>query len=226
MRLVTKKLFSLCVPAIVLVVLAGCESMSGTDKQKGKVMLFNGQDLSGWKVFIPDEGVDQGDVWSVKDSVIYCSGKPNGYMRTVDEYGNYKLHLEWRWVARPANSGVLLHATGTDQLWPECIECQLQAGNAGDMVLMGGTGITIDGEDKQNPEQRFVIIKKKQDSSENPANQWNSYDIHCKGDTISAYVNGVLQNEGTKATRTSGWICLQSEGGPIEFRNIYLEMLD
>jgi hypothetical protein len=226
MRHVTDKLFSLCVPVIVLLVLTGCQTISGNGKQKNKVMLFNGQDLAGWKVYIPDEGVDQNDVWSVKDGVIYCSGVPNGYMRTVEEYGNYKLHLEWRWVAKPANSGVLIHATGPDQLWPKCIECQLMAGSAGDMVLMNGTGITIDGQDKQNPNERFVIIAKKQHSTEKPAGQWNSYDIVCRADTISAYVNGVLQNEGTNATRTSGWIALQSEGGPIEFRNIYLEMLD
>ena len=39
-------------------------------------------------------------------------------------------------------------------------------------------------------------------------------------------VNGVLQNEGTDATPSSGPICLQSEGSPIEFRNIYLEPVD
>lgn len=226
MRLVNDKLCLFCILAIVVLILTGCESMSGSGKQKDKVMLFNGQDLSGWKVFIPDEGINQDDVWTVKDGVIYCSGKPNGYMRTEKEYENYKLHLEWRWVARPANSGVLLHAAGPDQLWPECIECQLMAGSAGDMVLMGGTGITIDGEDKQDPEQRFVIIAKKQQSTEKPAGQWNNYDIVCQDDTISAYVNGTLQNEGTKATKTSGWICLQSEGGPIEFRNIYIKQMD
>jgi len=39
-------------------------------------------------------------------------------------------------------------------------------------------------------------------------------------------VNGVLQNKGTKATDTSGWICLQSEGSQIEFRNIYVKPID
>ena len=60
-------------------------------------------------------------------------------------------------------------------------------------------------------------------SSEKPAGEWNEYDILCKGDTIVCHVNGILQNEGTAATITSGWICLQSEGSPIEFRNIYVE---
>jgi hypothetical protein len=90
-------------------------------------------------------------------------------------------------------------------------------------VLINGPGITVDGDDKQNTDKQFVSVKKKEASSEKPAGQWNTYDILCKGGTISCRVNGVLQNEGTDATITSGWICLQSEGSPIEFRNIYIE---
>lgn len=75
----------------------------------------------------------------------------------------------------------------------------------------------------QDTEKQFVVAKKKAPSSEKPAGQWNAYDIHCDGDIIRCYVNDVLQNEGTAATITSGWICLQSEGSPIEFRNIYIE---
>ena len=146
-------------------------------------------------------------------------------MRTTGKYADYKLHLEWRWPGQPTNSGVLLHASGTDQVWPQCIECQLKAGSAGDFVLMGGAGITVDGKNMQNVEKRFVVIPKKQQSSEKPAGQWNTYDIHSNKGKISCYVNGVLQNEGTAATVSTGWICLQSEGGPIEFRNIYIEPL-
>lgn len=40
---------------------------------------------------------------------------------------------------------------------------------------------------------------------------------------LGCYVNGMLQNQGAGATITSGWICLQSEGSPIEFRDIYIE---
>jgi hypothetical protein len=71
-----------------------------------------------------------------------------------------------------------------------------------------------------------VVITKKELSSEKPAGQWNTYEIYCKGDTIRCYVNGVLQNEGTNSTETAGWICIQSEGGEIELRNIYIEPLE
>lgn len=45
------------------------------------------------------------------------------------------------------------------------------------------------------------------------------------GDTVRSVVNGVEQNDGTNATPASGYIALQSEGSPIEFRNIYIESL-
>ena len=205
---------------ITLLSQAGCQSTSGSAGKKE--MLWNGKDLTGWVRYVPDATADANKVWRVRGDAIYCEGKPNGYIRTEGEYRNYHLHVEWRWPQEPTNSGVLLHAKGPDRVWPVCIECQLKAGSAGDFVLMGGAGLTVDGVDRQNAEKRFVVIDKKGATSEKPAGQWNSYDIHCKGGSIRCYVNGVLQNEGTDATLKSGWICLQSEGGPIEFRNIYI----
>ena len=59
-------------------------------------------------------------MWSVESGVINCKGKPNGYLRTAKEYLNYKLHVEWRWVSEPTNSGILLHTKGVDKIWPLC----------------------------------------------------------------------------------------------------------
>jgi hypothetical protein len=192
-----------------------------------RTRLFNGKDFAGWKLYVPPEkNVDVHDVWSVKDGVIHCKGKPNGYIRTNADYSNYKLHLEWRWAEKPTNSGVLLHAVGPDKVWPKCVEAQLKSGKAGDFVLIGGTGVTIDGKRVQDVSKPWLISDKKHQSSEKPPGQCNSYDIVCEGDKICLSVNGVLQNEGTNASATSGWICLQSEGSPIEFRNIYIEPLD
>jgi hypothetical protein len=50
-------------------------------------------------------------------------------------------------------------------------------------------------------------------------------DIVCDGDSIQLTINGLLQNKGTGAKPSSGAICLQSEGSPIQFRNIYLKPL-
>jgi hypothetical protein len=224
MRQATRMLFTLSITAILSLTMLSCQQ-EVSDSQH-KVMLWNGEDFTGWKLYVADESLNVNDIWSVRDGVIHCKGEPNGYMRTKDKYANYRLHLEWRWPDEPANSGVLVHASGEDQVWPKCIECQLKAGSAGDFVLMNGAGITVDGENMQNVEKQFVVIPKKQRSSEKAPGQWNTYEIKCDKDTISCYVNGVLQNEGSAATITTGWICLQSEGGPIEFHNIYIEPLN
>lgn len=218
----TGRMLLCVVVGLSLYALVGCQGMFGSDPSEKKVMLWNGQDFEGWVRYVPDPAVDVNDIWRIRGDAIYCKGQPNGYIRTEKRYKNYQLHLEWRWPEEPTNSGVLLHAHAPDQVWPVCIECQLKAGNAGDLVLMGGAGIMVDGVDRQNAEKRFVVIDKKVPTSEKPAGQWNSYDIHCKGGELRCYVNGVLQNEGTGATLRAGWICLQSEGSPIEFRNIYI----
>ena len=62
------------------------------------------------------------------------------------------------------------------------------------------------------------------DSAEKPAGEWNTAEIVCKGNFIQAYVNGVLMNE-AHFDRSEGPIALQSEGGPLEIRNIYITPL-
>ena len=227
MNSIKGKVLTLSIAFILISLIAGCQGISGSGQ--AKIMLFNGKDLSGLKVF--PEGADAQDTWFVNDGLLCSTGKPNGYIRTEKEYSNYHLHVEWRWPenaaqGRSRNSGVFVYANGPDNIWPQLIECQLMADSAGDFVLMNGMGMTVDGQDMKDPNRRFVMIQKKQPSSEKPAGQWNSYDIYCEGDMIKCLVNDVLQNEGTAVMPSSGYICLQSEGSPIEFRNIFIETLE
>ncbi len=197
--------------------------------RENKVLLFNGKDLTNWDRVVFEEA-DVDEVFQVGDGVIRVSGVPNGYMVTRDSYSNYRLHVEWRWVAEPTNSGVLLHVQETNlEEWPLCIEAQLMDSNAGDIVMIGhDAGISVgDSTYSINPEGgRFKIARKLEQSTENPAGEWNSYEITCDGNNIELIVNGALQNKGTNATLSSGPIALQSEGSPIEFRNVYLIPLE
>jgi hypothetical protein len=195
-----------------------------TNCTKKPVPLFNGKDFTGWEFILATDTVKAEGVWSVKEGVVHCTGIPNGYMRTAKDYKDYILTLDWRWVECESNSGVLLHAQAPDQVWPHCIECQLMSGNAGDFVLIGAKSITVK-DSLYNNTGRFLVISKMQESNEKPVGDWNSYKIICKGNEITCYVNGILQNQGTDASLSSGKICLQSEGAPIEFRNIQLETL-
>jgi hypothetical protein len=156
--------------------------------------------------------------------VIRCEGKPNGYMKTENDYADYLLHVEWRWVSRGGNSGVFVHVVGQDMVWPRAVECQLMAGNAGDFWLVGGVETKEHARGGKRVGGRRTA--KLNNSSEKPPGEWNSYDIVCKDDWIVVLVNGVLQNVATGCSVRSGKIILQSEGSPIEFRNIYLEPLE
>ena len=101
-------------------------------------------------------------------------------------------------------------------------------GKAGDFVLMGkGAAITVKDSTYlvTSEKRRYLSISKFEESSEKPAGEWNSYDITSKDGNIEVIVNGVLQNTGTGMSLTEGNIALQSEGGPLQFRNIYLQPL-
>ena len=190
-----------------------------------KIELFNGQDLDNWTIYAESEDGVPEDLFYVEDGILNTIGDPFGYIRTLGSYSNYKLHLEWRWVEEPSNSGVLLHVQGKDMIFPHCVEAQLWNGRAGDFVLMGkGAGITVKDSAYmvQSEENRYLVISKFEDSSEKTAGEWNSYDITSLDGTIELYVNGVLQNIGSESTLTEGNIALQSEGAPLQFRNIYL----
>lgn len=187
------------------------------------IQLFNGKDFAGWAKYITAEPGSSPDVtWTVADGVIRCTGKPFGYLMTRQAFADFKLHVEYRWygTSEQMNSGIFVLKTGPDTFFlPKAIETQLKKGSAGDFVLLSTA--TLNG--LENPKNRSV--KKQADASEKPDGEWNSVDIVVKGNTIVSSVNGVLQNTGKDAYTDAGQICLQSEGGPIEFRNITLAPL-
>ena len=182
-----------------------------------KIQLFNGTDLSGWE-FILAEGSDvpAAEVFTVKDGNIHVAGQPFGYMRTSSKYADYTLHVEWRWVGEGTNSGIFQRVQDGDKLWPNAIECQLCSGKAGDFVMLGGSKI-----EEMECVEEYPIFERVGDY-EKPVGEWNVAEIVCKGNKITVYVNGKLQNECT-CDSTEGYIALQSEGGPLEFRNVYIE---
>jgi hypothetical protein len=201
----------------VAIAQSNAKKTRSSGKLKGKkIQLYNGKDLNNWVFKLRDPAVDPATVFTVQNGVIHISGNPFGYMRSQDSYSDYKLHVEWRWPVEATNSGVFVHGQQPDKIWLQCVECQLQAGNAGDFVCMSGADMN-ELINKARP-----VVKKMTASSEKPTGEWNIMEVICKSNTIEVFVNGVLQNKGTNVSVSSGHICLQSEGKDIEFRNIFL----
>jgi hypothetical protein len=207
--------------------IAAASHLSAQDLLGKPQVLFNGKDLTGWKAVFETSGAKAEDTWSAKGGVLSCTGKPAGYLRTEkDDFHDYVLTLEWRWPegSQGGNNGVLVHTSTPNALgvWPKSIEVQLHAGNAGDLWVIGTT-LNVPDADKRRKDRRHINLT---DNSEKPAGQWNTMEIACKGDTIRVKVNGDLVNEATDCSVTKGAISLQSEGSPIEFRNIVLKPIE
>jgi len=201
--------------SLIICMLVTASSATFGQKEK-KTELFNGKDLSNWTFMLRDASVDPATVFTVKDGVIHIKGDPFGYMRTKNAYSNYTLHVEWRYPGVLSNSGVFIHGQAPDTIWLKCFECQLQAGNAGDFICMNGSDM------KERTDKTKRVIKKMSESNEKAVGEWNTMEIKCTGNTITVTVNGLLQNKATEVNPSSGYICLQSEGKDIEFRNVYL----
>ena len=188
-----------------------------------KIALFNGKDLSGWtKVVKAEPDASPDTTWRVEEGVIKCTGKPFGYLRTQQSYADFKLKVEYRWADTNTvspNSGIFVFTTGPDNHFlPKAIESQLKLGRAGDWVLLSTA--TMNGlENKGNKS----VKRMNEESSEKPRGEWNLVEIVTKGNTLQVSINGVLQNKGTDVYTDAGQICLQSEGGAIDFRNVTLE---
>jgi hypothetical protein len=212
-------------PALLIIILMVTpyvtNAQSKEPKSEGKeIRLFNGKDLKNWVFHLKDPAIDPATVFTVQNSVIHIKGDPFGYMRTKEIYSDYKLNVEWRYPGEASNSGVFIHGQKPDTIWLKCIECQLKAGSAGDFVCMNGSDMN-ERTDKTNR-----MVKKLAASSEKPNGEWNTMEVVCKKNTIEVFVNGVLQNKGTNLNVSKGFICLQSEGKDVEFRNVFLTPLE
>lgn len=204
----------------LMTIIAAALAIVSCAPKDDSIRLFNGNDLEGWGFVLADESVAASDVFSVSDGVINITGTPFGYMYTLEEFENYEISVEWRWPAEPANSGIFLNIKALSAPFPNCIEHQLQAGNAGQFLALGGSKM----EGVEAPEGSIGRKERMADSAELEPGEWNKAVITVVDGNITTYVNGVLMNE-CKDEVNGGHIALQSEGGPIQFRNVVLKKL-
>lgn len=196
------------------------------------VTLFNGKDTAGWVSHLKDDAMADG-TWSVKDGLLVCSGAPNGFLRTEKSYSQYKFTVEWRFT-KPGNTGVVVHMTPPDAIWPKSIECQGAHKNQGDFYLWAGATAKegtpllnkegLPSLDKEGKPRGYKIARVGEDA-ENAVGEWNTYTVICDKDAVTILVNGKEVNKATGANLTSGFIGLQSEGGAYEIRKVLIEPL-
>lgn len=169
------------------------------------------------------EGATPPEAWFLRDGAIGTTGQPNGFLRSKKKYRNFVLRADWRfqkgWKQKAGsdeawpNAGFFIHAGPIKDGWPVSLEVQGYFGETGS--LFGVRGGKITGA-KRGP---FVTQNR-------PAfGDWDHYEITSKDGRITIMLNGVLVNEGTAAWPEEGNVCLQSEGWPVEYRNVSIKAL-
>jgi hypothetical protein len=182
-----------------------------------KSNLFNAKNAPKWVIFLADKTKPATSVFEINNGVLKVGTACAGYIRTSKAYKNYQLQLEWRWTSKAGNSGVLLHIQQPDSVWPRCFQVQQKADAAGDIICMNGLWAT------ECTDKVKFTIPKKQTSNEKPIGEWNSMKVVCKNNTLTVYVNDVLQNKATGLTQSKGYIGFQAEGREMEFRNVVIK---
>lgn len=198
------------------------------------VSLFNGENLDGWHVDVPEMDEDDSAInpFIVRDGMLVSLGTPNGHLITDKAYQDYRLEVEYRFAGEPGNCGILVHASTPRSLYemfPKSLEVQMMHENAGDFWCIVENIEVPDMEARRGPKEEWGITEGKgrrilnlTDGSENPLGEWNRMVIECLDDQIKVWVNDDLVNYGTSCTTQQGQIAVQAEGAEVEFRKLLL----
>ena len=221
---------------------------------EGFVPLFNGKDLTGWKVPAGDNGH-----WKVIGGVIdydaRSEAKKDKTLWTKRSFGDFAVHIEWRFkttsglypmptilpdgsyktdasgrvIKTPtpnADSGIFLRGTGKAQLNIWC------------WPIGSGEMWSVRNDRKLPPRVRAGAVPKVR--ADNPVGKWNAFDITMKKDRVTVVLNGktVIDNALIPGVPKTGPLGLQHHGGLnkktgkmnpasslIQFRNIYIKPL-
>jgi hypothetical protein len=198
------------------------------------VSLFNGHDLTGWV-----NANCAPETWSVRDGLIHCTGRPTGALRTTRQYENFILEVEWRHLSSGGNSGVFIWGTpiaapGVPFL--RGIEVQVldhgyaeqyekQTGKKSDWFTTHGDVFPIHGASmkpfgRHHGDRSFPSEDRSKRSPE-----WNHYRIIGSNGVLRLSVNGKEVSGGEECNYRKGYLALESEGAPVEFRNVRIQEL-
>ena len=218
-----------CMLGIGFLALMGAAAQARAEEvPQGWVSLFNGKDLSGW--------VDvntSADTWVVKEGLLVCKGQPIGVMRSEKQYENFVLHIEWRHMEAGGNSGVFLWSEGTtpkERPLPKGMEVQMlelewpflnreKDGSPRPLGYVSGELFGANGLEAvpDNPRGKRSMSWEMRCKGKG---EWNTYDVVAVDGVVKLAINGKFVNGVREATVRKGYLCLESEGAEIHFRNI------
>ncbi len=210
--------------------------------------LIDGTGL-GWKTLgEADFVMVNGDpeTWTWKDGGVHCTGHPVGVTRSQQPITNFELVAEWRHLKSGGNSGIFVWASPEalkglppNKLPPGGIEVQVldhgyaeqyekQTGKKPDWFTTHGDVFPV-GTSKMTP---FPPVAPNGSSRAFPrknlskgVGEWNHYYVRAINGEVRLWVNGEEVSGGTNCEPRTGYLCLESEGAPIDFKNLRIREL-
>lgn len=219
-------------PATCLILACASAVMAAEDD--GFVSLFNGRDLTGWV-----NANCAPETWSVREGVIHCTGRPTGALRTTRQFENFVLEVEWRHLSKGGNSGVFIW--GTPIAAPAVpflrgIEVQVldhgyaeqfekETGKKSDWFTTHGDVFPIHGATMKPFGRHHGDRSFPSDDRSKGTPEWNHYHIVASNGVLRLSVNGKEVSGGEDCNYRKGYLALESEGAPVEFRLVRIKEL-
>jgi hypothetical protein len=172
------------------------------------------------------------DTWKRNKDLLICTGNPIGVMRSEKQYENFILTIEWRHMEAGGNSGVFVWSDAKpdeNSRLPGGVEVQMleldwvnqniRDGVKPPIAYVHGELFGVGGVETVPDNPRGERSKSIENRCKGKG-EWNYYTVVCVDGTIKLSVNGKFVNGISKSTVRKGYLCLESEGAEIHFRNL------
>lgn len=187
------------------------------------------------------------DTFTWTNGLIHCTGQPIGVLRTVNLYTNFEFIAQWRHLEKGGNAGFYVWATpasiqglekGINGPFPSGIEIQVldhgftekyekSSGKKATWFTTNGDVFPV-GTNTMKPFLPTSPDGHRSFPRQNRSNgfgEWNHYYIRCINGEVRLWVNGEEVSGGNHCNPTSGYICIESEAAPIDFKELQIREL-
>lgn len=220
---------------------------TAADEPASPKAFINGSGL-GWKALTGDDFQNVNclpDTWTWSEGGVKCTGKPVGVIRTKRPYTNFELVAQWKHLEPGGNSGIFVWASEEalqglkpDSLPKVGIEVQIldlgftekyekSSGQKANWFTTHGDVFPVQNSQMEPfppvaPDKRRSFPRKNLTKGHG---EWNHYYVRCINGEVRLWVNGEEVSGGTNCEPRSGFLCLESEGAPIEFKGLRIREL-
>jgi hypothetical protein len=211
------------VAGVSLLVVAGAWMAGGA--QSSYAPLFDGKTLNGWVI----ENSTRNN-FTVTDGVLRVEG-PEGWLRSTEQFGDFDLRVEVRFLTPDADSGIFVRAPGPASNvfirgWPgNAYQVQVRditVNKTNNPLWIGhlyrhriAASAGPPGQTIYDADAALAVAK--------PTGEWQVFDIEVRADRLAVMLNGRRITQATGIVNPRGYIGIQGETGALEYRAIEIK---